>query len=137
MKNVILGTGLLLSLLSLAPALAAELSECRTVRDTEMRMMPGTIPAGSLAVDFSGNKQLLEAVLSDDTIHFLMPDGTVSSSYQWFYTGRLHEISTLPGTYVVKSYGEYVVVTIQENAGVTTVDYDGTVSGNYLSLTCK
>lgn len=117
-------------------ATAAELTECRNVRDTQMRMMPGLIPAGALAVDSSGKRQLLAGVLSDDTIHFMMPDGSVSSSYQWFYTGRLHEVATLPGTYLVKSYGEYVVVTIQDEQGVTTVDYEGTVSGNYLSLRC-
>jgi hypothetical protein len=66
-------------------ALSDEFTDCRTAKETNLRLMPGTIPSGALAVDYEGKPVGLKEILSDEMIRFKISEGNITETYQWMY----------------------------------------------------
>lgn len=114
-------------------------SECTVAKNTKIRMMNELIKKGDIAVLRTGENVGVKEILADKMIFFKSASGEVSESYQWMYN-RINNVNNRDNKFLSSSFGEDVVITIgdrDDRAGQTTINYNGTNSGNYLTLVCE
>lgn len=131
----------ILSLVLIQSAFAndKDFSQCKVQKTTKLRTTDSVIAKGSIGVTRDGKHVGMKEILSDAMIYFKAPNGEVSQSYQWMYN-PINKVENREDKYLATSFGEDVIVTIgapEDEEGKVTVRYNGTKSGNYLTLKCE